>query len=71
MILPTTHPRNIVLDPFADSGTTGEVAFGPRRKAILIEHSSLHQAALADRLQTLNRSLVFSDLGTWHQLVAR
>lgn len=57
MLLPTTRPGDIVLDPFAGSGTTGEVALELGRKAILIESSGLCQEALADRLQALNGSL--------------
>lgn len=57
MLLPTTRPGDIVLDPFAGSGTTGEVALELGRKAILIESSGLCQEALADRLQALTGSL--------------
>ncbi|MBI3919476.1 MAG: site-specific DNA-methyltransferase [Betaproteobacteria bacterium] len=57
MLLPTTRAGNFVLDPFAGSGTTGEVALELGRKAILIESSGLCQEALADRLQALNGSL--------------
>lgn len=59
MLLPTTRPGDIVLDPFAGSGTTGEVALELGRKAILIESSAFGQAALADRLQALNGTLSF------------
>jgi 16S rRNA G966 N2-methylase RsmD len=40
-----------VLDPFAGSGTTGEVAVSMGLKAILIESSKLAQAALQDRIR--------------------
>lgn len=50
MLLPTTRPGDTVLDPFAGSGTTGEVALELGRKAILIESSGLCQKALDDRL---------------------
>lgn len=59
MLLPTTRPGDVVIDPFAGSGTTGEVALDLGRKAILIEPSGLCREALADRLRTLNESLVF------------
>jgi site-specific DNA-methyltransferase (cytosine-N4-specific) len=57
MLLPTTRPGDTVLDPFAGSGTTGEVAVELGRKAILIESSGLGQEAMSDRLQALNGSL--------------
>jgi len=56
MLLPTTRPGDTVLDPFAGSGTTGEVALDLGLKAILIEPSLLGQEALMNRLQTLNGS---------------
>lgn len=57
MLLPTTRPGDIVLDPFAGSGTTGEVAVDLGRKAILIESSDVCQEALSDRMQALSGSL--------------
>ncbi|MEX2122620.1 MAG: site-specific DNA-methyltransferase [Woeseia sp.] len=57
MILPTSRPGDTILDPFAGSGTTGEVALDLGRKAILIESSDQCKMALADRLGGLNRSL--------------
>lgn len=57
MLLPTTRPGDTILDPFAGSGTTGEVAIELGRKAILIESSGPCQEALTDRLQALNGSL--------------
>jgi DNA modification methylase len=59
MLLPTTRPGDTILDPFAGSGTTGEVALDLGLKAILIESSPLALEALTDRLQALNRSLLF------------
>lgn len=59
MLLPTTRPGDTILDPFAGSGTTGEVALDLGLKAILIESSPLALEALTDRLQALNRSLIF------------
>jgi DNA modification methylase len=50
MLLPTTQEGDVVLDPFAGSGTTGEVAVSMGRKAILIESSAIAQAALEDRI---------------------
>jgi DNA modification methylase len=59
MLLPTTRPGDAVLDPFAGSGTTGEVALDLGLKAILLESSPLAREALNDRLQSLNRNLLF------------
>jgi len=58
MLLPTTRPGDTVLDPFAGSGTTGEVALELGLKAILIESSVLGREALTDRLQSLNENLL-------------
>ena len=56
MLLPTTREGDTVLDPFAGSGTTGEVAADMGRKAILIESSPACQVALTDRVaQTVGR----------------
>lgn len=57
MLLPTTQPGDIILDPFAGSGTTGEVALEFGLKAILIESSPFASAALDDRLRGLNMAL--------------
>jgi DNA modification methylase len=51
MLLPTTEEGDTVLDPFAGSGTTGEVAVSLGLKAILIESSKLAQKALQDRIR--------------------
>jgi len=58
MLLPTTRSGDTVLDPFAGSGTTGEVALELGLKAILIESSVLGREALTDRLQRLNENLL-------------
>jgi site-specific DNA-methyltransferase (cytosine-N4-specific) len=50
MLLPTARPGDTVLDPFAGSGTTGEVALDLGLKAVLIESSPTCRAALTDRL---------------------
>jgi DNA modification methylase len=50
MLLPTTREGDTVLDPFAGSGTTGEVAADMGRRAILIESSAAGQVALTDRV---------------------
>lgn len=56
MLLPTTRRGDTVLDPFAGSGTTGEVAADIGRKAILIESSPTCQVALTDRVaQTVGK----------------
>lgn len=54
MLLPTARPGDTVLDPFAGSGTTGQVALDLGLKSILIESSPVGREALADRLQRLN-----------------
>src|SRR6266498_1337046 len=53
MLLPSTREGDTILDPFAGSGTTGEVAVELGRKAILIESSESCREALADRVQRL------------------
>lgn len=55
MLLPTTREGDVVLDPFAGSGTTGEIAIEMKRKAVLIESSQSCLAALDDRMSKLNR----------------
>ena len=57
MLLPTSRPGDTVLDPFAGSGTTGEVALDLGLKVILIESSARCQEALTARLHGLSRSL--------------
>lgn len=59
MLLPTTREGDTVLDPFAGSGTTGEVALEMGRKIILIESSATYQTALKDRVGQLNQRLPF------------
>ncbi len=57
MLLPTACPGDTVLDPFAGSGTTGEVALELGLNAILIEPAAMAQNALADRLDGTNLAL--------------
>jgi len=57
MLLPTTREGDIVLDPFAGSGTTGEVAAEMGRKIILIESSATCQTALESRIGQLAQRL--------------
>ncbi len=57
MLLPTARPGDTVLDPFAGSGTTGEVALELSLNAILIEPAAMAQNALADRLDGTNLAL--------------
>lgn len=57
MLLPTTGVGDVVLDPFAGSGTTGEMAVAMGRRAILIEASSTCQSALADRVGRMHPKL--------------
>ena len=58
MLIPATRPGDTVLDPFAGSGTTGEVALELGLKAILIESSVAGRDALVDRLHSLNENLL-------------
>jgi DNA modification methylase len=57
MLLPSTREGDTVLDPFAGSGTTGEIALKMGRKAILIESSPTCMSALADRIGRVNVGL--------------
>ena len=50
MLAPTTRQGDLVLDPFAGSGTTGEVAIELGRRAILIESSPSGIDALSQRI---------------------
>ncbi len=58
MILPSTREGDTILDPFAGSGTTGEMAYKMGRKAILIESSERAINALSDRVLQLNDRLL-------------
>ncbi len=57
MMLPATREGDTVLDPFAGSGTTGEVALGFGRKAILIESSRECRQTLEDRIGRAKQTL--------------
>ena len=59
MLLPTTDEGDLVLDPFAGSGTTGEVAASLGLRSILIESSDIAQAALLDRIKTATEGKLF------------
>jgi DNA modification methylase len=58
MLLPATREGDTVLDPFAGSGTTGQVAYEMGRNPILIESSAEGTAALVDRLSRLSGRLL-------------
>jgi DNA modification methylase len=58
MLLPTTRPGDTILDPFAGSGTTAEVAMSLGLNAIMIESSADGNAALRHRLGSLSGTLV-------------
>ncbi len=53
MLAPTAKEGDTILDPFAGSGTTGEVAFEMGLKSILIEASETCLAALSQRIRKL------------------
>jgi DNA modification methylase len=57
MLLPTTRPGDTILDPFAGSGTTGQVAVELGLNAVLIEPSAMARDALTDRLDGRNLAL--------------
>jgi len=59
MLLPTTEPGDVVLDPFAGSGTTGEVALEMGLKAILLESSEIAQQALEHRISRCTEGSLF------------
>ena len=60
MLLPAAKEGSIVLDPFAGSGTTGEVAVSMGLKAILIESSQTALRALKDRISRCTEKTLFS-----------
>jgi site-specific DNA-methyltransferase (adenine-specific)/site-specific DNA-methyltransferase (cytosine-N4-specific) len=57
MLLPTSREGDTILDPFAGSGTSGEVAIELGRKAVLIESSETCLKALGDRLGKMRERL--------------
>ena len=57
MLLPTTREGDTILDPFAGSGTSGEVALTMGRKAVLIESSEICLSALRDRMSRMRERL--------------
>ena len=59
MLLPTTHLNDLVLDPFAGSGTTGQVAAELGRKAVLIEAAPACQEALNHRISRVQPKLPY------------
>lgn len=59
MLLPTARRGDIILDPFAGSGTTGEVAMDLGLRVILIEPSGEALGALRHRMQGQNSRLPF------------
>jgi DNA modification methylase len=59
MLLPTSDEGDLVLDPFAGSGTTGEIATSLGLKSVLIESSTTAQEALIDRIRTATEAKLF------------
>jgi DNA modification methylase len=60
MLLPTTDEGDLVLDPFAGSGTTGEMATTLGLKSVLIESSKTAQEALLDRIRKVTGATLFT-----------
>ena len=50
MIITSTRPGELVLDPFAGSGTTGVAAMRTGRRAVLIEQDEKYCEIIANRL---------------------
>lgn len=48
-VLAGSRPGNLILDPFAGSGTTGKVALELGRRAILIELSAAYVQLIKQR----------------------
>lgn len=59
MLAPTTTDGDMVLDPFAGSGTTGEVAAQMGLRSTLIESSPIAQEALLDRIKQATTGMLF------------
>jgi modification methylase len=54
VLLATSKPGDLVLDPFAGSGTTGAVAQRLNRKWIMIEREPAYRALIEDRIARLS-----------------
>jgi modification methylase len=50
LLLASTNPGDVVLDPCAGSGTTGEAAIATGRRAILVERKAEYVAVINERL---------------------
>jgi DNA modification methylase len=59
MLLPTTSPGDVVLDPFAGSATTAEVALSMGLNAVVIESSDTALEALRDRMSKTTTPRLF------------
>ena len=57
MITTSTRPGELVLDPFAGSGTTGVAAMRTGRRAVLIEQDEKYCDIIADRLTATDGDL--------------
>ena len=60
MITTSTRPGELVLDPFAGSGTTGVAAMRTGRRAVLIEQDEKYCDIIANRLIAEEGALAFS-----------
>ena len=54
-VLLTSHPGDVILDPFSGSGTTGVVAASLRRRAALIEQNPKYAAQSKARILSMQR----------------
>jgi len=52
-----SHPGDVILDPFAGSGSTGEAALGLGRQVILVEQDKEYYSGLSKRLKALAKNL--------------
>jgi modification methylase len=62
LILFSTQPGDVVLDPFAGSGSTGEAALRTRRESFLIEADAAFHALATERLARVEAELASSGI---------
>jgi DNA modification methylase len=67
MVLAGTEPGGVVLDPFAGSGTTGQVALELGRSAVLVELCADYHPLIARRLRDVQLPLIAPGWDPKHQ----